>query len=67
MAKKKTTKAELRVYISQETNRLIRAISGLKSDRDWSLSDITEDALQYWLQRPDNQELIERHNLDKIQ
>jgi hypothetical protein len=48
-------------------NKLIRAVAAIKNgDRDWSLSDVLTEALQDWLNKPENQELIERHNLGDL-
>ena len=64
MAKKK----EFRVYITQDVDRLIRALAAIKNgDRDWSLSDVAQQALENWVQLPENRELIERHSLDELQ
>lgn len=64
MAKKK----EFRVYVTQDLDRVVRALAAIKNgDRDWSLSDVAQQALENWVQLPENQELIERHSLDKLQ
>ena len=40
------------------------AIAGLKnSGRDWTMSDCVVDALEKWLELPENQELIKKHSL----
>lgn len=60
MAKKK----EFRGYITQD---LVRALTTIKNgDRDWSISDVLQDALETWVNLPDNQELIKKHNLNKL-
>jgi hypothetical protein len=54
-------------YVPSELNKLIRAVAAIKNgDRDWSLSDVLTEALQDWLNKPENQELIERHNLGDL-
>ena len=61
-------KKEFRGYIPPELNKLIRAVTALKNgERDWSLSDVLTEALEDWLQKPENQALIERHNLSEFQ
>lgn len=61
-------KKEIRVYIPNDMDRLIRALSVLKNgDKDWSLSAITEEAFSEWLQKPENQALIKKHRLDEVE
>lgn len=60
-------KKEFRGYIPADLNKLIRAIAALKNgDRDWSLSDVLTEALEDWLQKPENRALIEKHNLGSV-
>jgi hypothetical protein len=54
-------KKELRGYVSAETNRLFRAVVALK---DTNLSDALAEAVEDWLNKPENQEIINRHNLN---
>ncbi|MEM7773824.1 MAG: hypothetical protein AAF327_25385 [Cyanobacteria bacterium P01_A01_bin.37] len=61
-------KKEFRGYIPADLNRVIRAVTALKNgDRDWSLSDVLTEALEDWLNKPENRALIERHNLSDFQ
>ena len=53
---------ELRGYVSPELNRLFRTVVALK---DKNLSDRIAEALEDWLNKPENQELIKKHNLGK--
>ena len=53
-------KKELRGYISLELSRLFRAVVALK---DINLSDAIAEAVNDWLNKPENQEIIKRHNL----
>lgn len=55
-------KKELRGYVSPELNRLFRAVVALKEK---NLSDTIAEALEDWLNKPENQELIKKHNLAK--
>jgi|GEM_PF-2192960 len=58
--------SEIRAYVKPELKRTIKAIAGLKnSDRDWTISDCVVDALEKWLELPENQELIKKHRLDE--
>jgi hypothetical protein len=62
MAKVKTV--QFRAQVPQDIDFLIRAIAPFKdSGKDWSLSDIVVEALLEWLQKPENRELIESHNI----
>jgi len=56
--------SEVRAYVRPELKRLIKALAGLKnSGKDWTISDCVVDALEKWLELPEQQELIKRHNL----
>lgn len=60
-------KKEFRRYVPDDLNRLVRALSALKNGgRDWSLSDVLTEALQDWVSKPENQALIEKHNLEDL-
>lgn len=62
MAKAKTV--QFRAQVPLDIDFLIRAILPFKnSGKDWSLSDIAVEALTEWLQKPENRELVEAHNL----
>jgi hypothetical protein len=62
MAKAKTV--QFRAQVPQDIDFLVRAIMPFKnSGKDWSLSDIVVEALTEWLQKPENRELVESHNL----
>jgi hypothetical protein len=57
--------SEIRAYVRPELKRLIKAIAGLKNtNRDWTISDCVIEALELWLQQPEQQELIRKHSLD---
>ena len=59
---------EFRVYIPGKLKRKIKAIAGLKNGgRDWSMSDIATEALEDWLNKPENVELAKRHKLDDLE
>lgn len=60
-------KKEFRGYVPAELNKLIRAVAALKNGgKDWSLSDVLTEALQDWLEKPENQALINKHNLSNL-
>jgi len=60
-------KKEFRGYITQDLDKLVRALAAIKNgDRDWSISDVLQDALENWVDLPENQELIKKHSLDKL-
>ena len=61
MAAKK--KPELRVYVEPDLDKLIRLLAAL---HEKTLSDVVSDALERWVDLPENQALIEKHNLDQL-
>lgn len=61
MAAKK--KPELRVYVESDLDKLVRLLAAL---HERTLSDVVTDALERWVDLPENQELIEKHNLDRL-
>jgi hypothetical protein len=55
---------QFRAQLPPDLDLMIRAIAPLKnSGKDWTLSDIVVEALIQWLKQPENQRLIEQHNL----
>jgi hypothetical protein len=57
--------SEIRAYVRPNLKRLIKAMAGLKNTgRDWTISDCVVEALEDWIQKPENQELIKQHNLE---
>jgi hypothetical protein len=63
MAEKKKNRTEWRVYLTPELDMLIRAIATFQNQ---TLSSITQEALKDWAKKPEQQEVIDRHNLDQI-
>lgn len=58
---------EIRAYPPKVLKQLVKAIAGLKNGgRDWTISDITTEALADWLHKPENLAIIERHNLKDL-
>lgn len=57
---------QFRAQVPRDIDFLIRAITPLKnSGQDWSISDVTTEALIEWLKKPENRRLVEEHNLLK--
>ncbi len=60
IAKCKSSNKEIRGYIPVKLTRLVKIIAAI---RDESISDTLTEAIQDWLNKPKNQELIKKHNL----
>jgi len=56
-------KEEIRGYIPADLRRVMRAVIALRMDKDLSVGDVLEEAIGYWLDKPENKELIDRHRL----
>lgn len=55
---------QFRVYIRPDVDFLIRAVIPLKnSGKDWSVGDVANEALADWLRKPENQAIVNNHNL----
>lgn len=59
----KPAKPQIRVYITEEKDRLLKAISGIK---DSSVNAIVNEAIDHWLDEADQKEIIEKFNLDRL-
>ncbi|RZM79128.1 hypothetical protein [Leptolyngbya iicbica] len=59
----KSAKPQIRVYIPEETDRLLKAISGIK---DSSVNAIVNEAIDSWLNEAEQQEIIQKFNLDQL-
>ncbi|ASC70348.1 hypothetical protein XM38_012860 [Halomicronema hongdechloris C2206] len=59
----KPAKPQIRVYIPEETDRLLKAIAGIK---DSSVNAIVNEAIEAWLKEAEQQEIIQKFNLDKL-
>jgi hypothetical protein len=55
-------KKELRGYVPGNISKLFRAVAVLK---DVNLSDALAEAVCDWLKKPENHEIIKKHNLEK--
>ena len=60
----KSQNQPLRIYVDSQTVRLLKAVAGLK---DASVNSLVNEAIEAWLNLPDQQQLIEKHNLDEIE
>ncbi len=56
-------KPEFRVFADEDQAALVKTLAALK---DTSISELFNEALEFWLAQPEQQRLIEKHNLDKI-
>jgi hypothetical protein len=57
-------KPEIRVFVDEDLDRLLKALAGLK---DTSLSGLVNEAIEFFIQENEEaRELIDRHNLDQI-
>ncbi|MBD2020114.1 hypothetical protein H6F43_07925 [Leptolyngbya sp. FACHB-36] len=63
MAEKGKKTPEVRVYLPDDLNKIVRTIAAM---RDESISAIVTQALELWLIQPEQQELIDRHNLEDL-
>ena len=55
---------EIRVSMSFELKRLIKALAGLRNTgRDWTMGECVTEAIEDWIKKPENQELIRKHSL----
>ena len=55
---------EIRVSMSFELKRLIKALAGLRNTgRDWTMCECVTEAIEDWIKKPENQELIKKHSL----
>ncbi|NJR67065.1 MAG: hypothetical protein HC772_19920 [Leptolyngbyaceae cyanobacterium CRU_2_3] len=59
----KPAKPQIRVYITEEKDRLLKAIAGIK---DSSVNAIVNEAIDRWLDEAEQQEIVEKFNLDRL-
>jgi hypothetical protein len=57
-------KPEVRAYVEEDLDRLIKTIASLKGI---SVSELLNQAIENYLQLPDVQKLVEKHRLDEIE
>ena len=58
----KPAKLQIRVYITEEKDRLLKAIAGIKS----SVNAIVNEAIEHWLEEEEQKEIVEKFNLDRL-
>lgn len=59
----KPSKPQIRVYITEETDRLLKAIAGIK---DSSVNAIVNEAIDRWLDEAEQKAIVEKFNLDRL-
>ncbi len=59
----KPAKPQIRVYITEETDRLLKAIAGIK---DSSVNAIVNEAIDRWLNESEQKEIVKKFNLDRL-
>ncbi|MDY7022652.1 MAG: hypothetical protein SWJ54_15060 [Cyanobacteriota bacterium] len=57
-------KPEFRVFTDEDVVILVKTLAAL---RNTSISELFNEALELWLSQPEQQKLIEKHNLDEIE
>ncbi len=60
----KPAKPQIRVYITEDKDRLLKAIAGIK---DSSVNAIVNEAIDHWLVEAEQQEIIQKFNLDQLE
>lgn len=56
-------KPEVRVYLEEDVDRLIKTLAAL---RDSSMNALINEAIELWLNQPEQRETIDRHRLEEI-
>lgn len=59
----KPAKPQIRVYITDEKDRLLKAIAGIK---DSSVNAIVNEAIDHWLEESEQKEIVEKFNLERL-
>jgi hypothetical protein len=54
---------ELRIYLDSDLDKLVKTIATIREE---SISAVVAEALELWLQQPQQQEIIEKHRLDEL-
>jgi hypothetical protein len=54
----------LRIYVNDQTVRLLKAVAGLK---DSSVNSLVNEAIEVWLNLAEQKKLIDRHSLNPIE
>ncbi|MEM1309138.1 MAG: hypothetical protein AAGF98_06500 [Cyanobacteria bacterium P01_H01_bin.153] len=59
----KPAKPQIRVYLSEENDRLLKALAGIKGS---SVNAIVNEAIDAWLDEPEQKAVIQKFNLDQL-
>jgi hypothetical protein len=62
MSPKREDQQQIRAVVSKDVYALLKALAGLKQA---SLNQVLNEAIDRYLEDKDNQELIQRHNLEE--
>jgi hypothetical protein len=54
---------ELRIYLDSDLDKLVKTIATIREE---SISAVVAEALELWLQQPQQREIIEKHRLDEL-
>lgn len=54
---------ELRIYLDSDLDKLVKTIATIREE---SISAVVAEALELWLQQPQQQGIIEKHRLDEL-
>jgi len=63
MNAKKQRKPEIRVLVEPDVDRIVKTIAAL---RDSSINAVMNEAIELWLNQPEQQATIEKHRLEEI-
>ena len=56
-------KAQIRVYLPTDTDKILKILAAVK---DSSVNALVNEAIEHWLAKNEQREVIERLNLDEL-
>jgi len=56
-------KAQIRVYLPTDIDKVLKILAAVKES---SVNSIVNEAIEHWLEEQDQQEIIQRLNLDAL-
>ncbi|NJL21286.1 MAG: hypothetical protein HC895_11425 [Leptolyngbyaceae cyanobacterium SM1_3_5] len=56
-------KPEVRAYVEEDVERIVKTIAAL---RGTSMNAVVNEAIELWLNQPEQQATIEKHRLEEI-
>ncbi|MEM1279003.1 MAG: hypothetical protein AAGG53_03025 [Cyanobacteria bacterium P01_H01_bin.152] len=59
----KPAKPQIRVYLLEENDRVLKALAGIK---DSSVNASVNEAIDAWLDEPEQKAVIQKFNLDQL-